>query len=225
MRIALPEGEVHYVDQGSGPPILFVHGTPTHSFEYRHLIAALSPRFRCIAPDHLGFGQSSRPQSFAYTPEAHARVLKRVRRASLTSKTSPWWCTTSAGRSDCRLQWEVRSWESGVRRRDSCHPDEHLGLADRRRSEDGARRTIHRRRDRPVPLSLRQRLAAADHAIGLWRSEETDAGNTSRNIWTFFAIATRACSCCTRSRRRCSDRARTINRCSIASSGCGPCRS
>lgn len=77
MRIALPEGEVHYVDQGSGPPILFVHGTPTHSFEYRHLIAALSPRFRCIAPDHLGFGQSSRPQSFAYTPAAHARVLKQ----------------------------------------------------------------------------------------------------------------------------------------------------
>ena len=77
MRIALREGEVNYVDQGSGPPILFVHGTPTHSFEYRHLIAALSSRFRCIAPDHLGFGQSSRPQSFAYTPEAHARVLKQ----------------------------------------------------------------------------------------------------------------------------------------------------
>ena len=64
---------MHYVDEGSGPPILFVHGTPTHSFEYRHLIAALSTRFRCIAPDHLGFGQSARPQSFAYTPEAHAR--------------------------------------------------------------------------------------------------------------------------------------------------------
>jgi haloalkane dehalogenase len=78
MRIALGEGEVHYVDQGSGPPILFVHGTPTHSFEYRHLIAALSARFRCIAPDHLGFGQSSRPRSFAYTPEAHARVLKQL---------------------------------------------------------------------------------------------------------------------------------------------------
>ena len=76
MKIALREGEMHYEDQGSGPVILFVHGTPTNSYEYRHLIAALSKRFRCIAPDHLGFGQSSRPPSFAYTPEAHANVLK-----------------------------------------------------------------------------------------------------------------------------------------------------
>jgi len=76
MKIALKEGEMHYEDQGSGPTILFAHGTPTNSYEFRHLIAALSKRFRCIAPDHLGFGQSSRPQSFAYTPEAHAAVLK-----------------------------------------------------------------------------------------------------------------------------------------------------
>lgn len=67
---------MNYVDEGSGPLILFVHGTPTNSYEYRHLIAALSMRFRCIAPDHLGFGESSRPRSFAYTPEAHAKVLK-----------------------------------------------------------------------------------------------------------------------------------------------------
>src|SRR5687768_5848628 len=76
MRIALRDGEMHYEDQGSGPPILFVHGTPTNSYEYRHLIGAMSNRFRCIAPDHLGFGQSSRPAAFAYTPDAHAVVLK-----------------------------------------------------------------------------------------------------------------------------------------------------
>ena len=76
MRVALRDGEMHYVDEGSGPPILFVHGTPTNSYEYRHLIAALSTRFRCIAPDHLGFGQSARPRSFAYTPEAHATALQ-----------------------------------------------------------------------------------------------------------------------------------------------------
>ena len=68
-------GRMHYVDQGSGPPILMVHGTPTHSFEYRHLIAALSAAHRCIAPDHLGFGRSDRPADFAYTPEAHAAML------------------------------------------------------------------------------------------------------------------------------------------------------
>jgi len=88
MRIALTDGEMHYVDEGSGPPILFVHGTPTNSYEFRHLIAALSNRFRCIAPDHLGFGESSRPQAFAYTPEAHARVLNEfVERLGLNNFT------------------------------------------------------------------------------------------------------------------------------------------
>ncbi len=71
----LPAGRVHYVDEGSGEPILFVHGTPTWSYEWRHLIAALRLRWRCIAPDLLGFGLSARPPGFAYTPEAHAEVL------------------------------------------------------------------------------------------------------------------------------------------------------
>jgi haloalkane dehalogenase len=68
-------GRLHYVDEGRGDPILLVHGTPTWSFEYRHLIGALSPSHRCVAPDHLGFGLSERPGDFAYTPEAHAGVL------------------------------------------------------------------------------------------------------------------------------------------------------
>jgi len=66
---------VHYVDEGAGEPIVFVHGTPTWSFEFRHLIRALSPSFRCIALDLPGFGLSSRPASFAYTPEAHSKVV------------------------------------------------------------------------------------------------------------------------------------------------------
>lgn len=73
--LRLTDGAVSYVDEGRGDPILFVHGTPTWSFEYRHLIRALSATHRCIAIDHLGFGLSERPADFAYTPEAHARVL------------------------------------------------------------------------------------------------------------------------------------------------------
>ena len=76
MQIDSSVGRIHYEDQGSGPPILMVHGTPTCSYEYRHLIAALRSRFRCVAPDHLGFGQSDRPRGFPYTPEAHARALE-----------------------------------------------------------------------------------------------------------------------------------------------------
>lgn len=71
----LKAGEMHYVDEGQGDVVLLVHGTPTWSFEYRHVIAGLSSRHRCIAPDHLGFGLSERPSAFAYTPEAHAAAL------------------------------------------------------------------------------------------------------------------------------------------------------
>jgi haloalkane dehalogenase len=74
--LRLPEGTLSYVDEGQGEPILFVHGTPTWSFEYRHLVRALAPTHRCIAVDLLGFGLSERPAGFAYTPEAHAAVLE-----------------------------------------------------------------------------------------------------------------------------------------------------
>jgi haloalkane dehalogenase len=69
-------GKLHYVDEGQGPVILFVHGTPTWSFEYRHLIAELRATHRCIAVDHLGFGLSDRPADAEYTPEAHAQRLR-----------------------------------------------------------------------------------------------------------------------------------------------------
>jgi haloalkane dehalogenase len=71
----LPAGRIHYVDEGQGEPILFVHGTPTWSFEWRHLIRAFAATHRCIAPDHLGFGLSDRPRDALYTPEAHAERL------------------------------------------------------------------------------------------------------------------------------------------------------
>lgn len=73
--VQLPRGRMHYVDEGSGPPVLLVHGTPTWSFEYRHLIRALSADHRVIAPDHLGFGLSERPAQLTYSPEEHAENL------------------------------------------------------------------------------------------------------------------------------------------------------
>lgn len=56
----LKAGKVHYVDEGEGEAILFVHGTPTWSFLYRQQIQQLSSRYRCIALDHPGFGLSER---------------------------------------------------------------------------------------------------------------------------------------------------------------------
>ncbi len=74
-RLETSAGALSYLDEGDGEPVLFVHGTPTWSFDWRHLVRALSPSRRCVAPDLLGFGFSDRPPGFAYTPEAHAQVL------------------------------------------------------------------------------------------------------------------------------------------------------
>ena len=66
---------VHYVDEGDGPTVLFVHGLPTWSFVWRHLIAGLRDRHRCVAPDLPGFGLSDKPAGDAYRPEDQARRL------------------------------------------------------------------------------------------------------------------------------------------------------
>jgi pimeloyl-ACP methyl ester carboxylesterase len=70
-----PGQRMHYVDEGAADVLLFLHGTPTWSFEWRHLIRDLSERYRCIAPDLIGMGLSDRPTDFAYTPEAHADAV------------------------------------------------------------------------------------------------------------------------------------------------------
>lgn len=66
-------GQMHYIDEGSGTPVVMIHGNPTWSFLYRHLIKELMPDYRCIAPDHLGFGLSDKPKDWDYLPENHAQ--------------------------------------------------------------------------------------------------------------------------------------------------------
>jgi haloalkane dehalogenase len=70
---------VHYVDEGQGRPILFLHGNPTSSFLYRGLIQRLRSSFRCVAIDYPGFGLSDRPESgYGYTPQEHAGVVSAL---------------------------------------------------------------------------------------------------------------------------------------------------
>jgi len=66
-------GKLHYVDEGSGRPVVFLHGNPSWSFLFRFLIKGLSGHYRCIASDYIGFGLSDKPDDFSYLPEAHAR--------------------------------------------------------------------------------------------------------------------------------------------------------
>ena len=73
--LQLEAGNMHYIDEGEGDVILFVHGTPTWSFLYRDYISALSKNYRCIAIDHIGFGLSDKPESFAGNPADHSANL------------------------------------------------------------------------------------------------------------------------------------------------------
>ncbi|HBH60699.1 MAG TPA: alpha/beta hydrolase [Nitrospiraceae bacterium] len=76
--LELEMGTMHYVDEGEGEPIVMVHGNPTWSFVYRHLIKKLSKNYRCIAMDHIGFGLSDKPGNWSYYPEDHAKNLKAL---------------------------------------------------------------------------------------------------------------------------------------------------
>jgi haloalkane dehalogenase len=65
---------MHYVEQGEGEPILFLHGNPTSAYLWRNIIPHLSSRARCIAPDLIGMGKSDRPD-LEYRFVDHARYV------------------------------------------------------------------------------------------------------------------------------------------------------
>ncbi|MEX2173552.1 MAG: alpha/beta fold hydrolase [Pirellulaceae bacterium] len=69
---------LHYVDEGAGEPLLFVHGNPTWSFYWRNLILGLRGRYRCLAVDHIGCGLSDKPQDYNYTLDGRIDDLCRL---------------------------------------------------------------------------------------------------------------------------------------------------
>ena len=131
---------MHYVDEGQGAPIVFVHGNPAWSFEFRHLIGELRGKYRCIALDHVGFGLSSRSDNpLDYGPQAHARrtteLLEHLDATGITLFLTDWggpvglefarqqpdrvnsiviantWCWSVAGDPHfVRFSWFMRSW-------------------------------------------------------------------------------------------------------------------
>lgn len=71
-------GTMTYTDVGTGAPVVFLHGNPTSAHLYRHLIEALAPEYRCIAPDLLGFGRSDAPKDVSYRPPAQAARVESL---------------------------------------------------------------------------------------------------------------------------------------------------
>ncbi|WP_229854338.1 alpha/beta fold hydrolase [Streptomyces filipinensis] len=67
----VPSTGQHYLDTGTGSPVLLLHGNPSWSYQWRHLLASLSPEFRCVAPDLPGLGLSPRPPEPARPADRH----------------------------------------------------------------------------------------------------------------------------------------------------------
>jgi cis-3-alkyl-4-acyloxetan-2-one decarboxylase len=66
--------KLHYIDEGSGEPVVMIHGNPTWSFMYRHLIEALANSQRVIVPDQIGCGLSDKPDDSRYCYRLASRV-------------------------------------------------------------------------------------------------------------------------------------------------------
>ena len=73
----LGEGIVHYLTAGEGEPVVLLHGIPQTSYEWRHVIPLLTDRFRVIAPDLRGLGDSFRP-AFGYDKKTVAADVWRL---------------------------------------------------------------------------------------------------------------------------------------------------
>ncbi len=73
-QIVLGGHRYHYLDEGSGPTLLLVHGNPTWSFYWREIIRGLRDQYRVIAVDHIGCGLSDKPSANAYPYHLGRRV-------------------------------------------------------------------------------------------------------------------------------------------------------
>ena len=73
-EIVLDGHRYHYLDEGTGPPLVLVHGNPTWSFYWRELVRGLRGHYRVLVPDHIGCGLSDKPDARSYSYRLAQRV-------------------------------------------------------------------------------------------------------------------------------------------------------
>ncbi len=70
-----PMGRIAYVERGTGPAALFLHGYPLNGFQWRGALERLSKHRRCIAPDSMGLGYSEVPEAQSVAPDAQVEMF------------------------------------------------------------------------------------------------------------------------------------------------------
>ena len=81
-EITLP-GELHYVylEGGQGEPIVLLHGFGANKDTFVRVARFLTPHYRVIIPDHIGFGESSHPQNANYSAGVQAVRIRTLAQA------------------------------------------------------------------------------------------------------------------------------------------------
>lgn len=74
--IEIDGSKIHYIEEGFGDPILFLHGIPASSYVWRNIIPHLSSLGRCIAPDLIGMGKSDKPD-IEYSIFDHIKYIEK----------------------------------------------------------------------------------------------------------------------------------------------------
>ncbi len=84
---------IHYIEEGEGDPILFLHGNPTSSYLWRNIIPYMKDQGRCIAPDLIGMGKSDKPDidyGFHDTYEYLDAFIKKMGLKNVTLVLHDW---------------------------------------------------------------------------------------------------------------------------------------
>ena len=165
-----------YVEQGRGRPMLFLHGNPTSSYVWRHILAPLSSEYRCIAPDLIGMGDSDKltpsgPDRYTFYEHRDfldAFIEALALRDSVILVVHDWgsalgfdWARRHPDRVRGIAYMEaivgVRSWDD--------FPPPARALFQAYRSEEGERLILEENRfiERNLPLSILRKLTPEEH--------------------------------------------------------------
>ncbi len=79
--------QIHYVEDGAGDPILFIHGNPASSYIWRNIIPHVTPHARAIAVDLIGFGKSDKPDISYGFDDSYAYLEGFIEALGLTNIT------------------------------------------------------------------------------------------------------------------------------------------
>ncbi|KZK83088.1 Haloalkane dehalogenase [Pseudovibrio sp. Ad13] len=86
-RVDVLGNSIHYIEEGAGDPVLFIHGNPTSSYIWRNIIPHVSPYARAIAVDLIGFGKSAKPDIAYGFDDSYAHIEGFIEALGLTNVT------------------------------------------------------------------------------------------------------------------------------------------